>query len=224
MTELGHLRIGTADRREAVARIERAAAEGRLTPAEASGRAAAVEAAITYADLDPLVADLPALAPQQVAAGWSPSNRLPIAGGMSREKRAGQWDIPPYLRVSGDLGSVRLDCRQAICLAPVIDIEVSAGAGGIKIIVPDGWGVDSDLVTKGWGSVRNTASRQAEPGQPQFVLHGSAGMGRVRVRTATRRSRRELRRRSRRELTSGPAPVSGWVQEHSEMPNADDLR
>lgn len=32
MTDLGHLRIGTADRREAVARIDRAAAEGRLTP------------------------------------------------------------------------------------------------------------------------------------------------------------------------------------------------
>ena len=40
MTDLGHLRIGTADRREAVARIDRAAAEGRLTPAEASDRAA----------------------------------------------------------------------------------------------------------------------------------------------------------------------------------------
>ncbi|HEY3339383.1 MAG TPA: DUF1707 domain-containing protein [Propionicimonas sp.] len=224
MTDLGHLRIGTTDRRDAVARIDRAAAEGRLTPQEASDRAARVETAVTYGDLDPLIADLPALAPPALPAGWSAANRLPIAGGMSREKRDGRWEIPPYLRVSGDLGSVRLDCREAVCLAPVIDIEVSAGAGGIKIIVPDGWGVDSDLVAKGWGSVRNTANRHADPGQPQLVLHGSAGLGRLRVRTATRRRGRELRRRARLELAGGPTPASGWVQEHSEMPNADDLR
>lgn len=224
MTDLGHLRIGTADRRDAVARIERAAAEGRLRPAEASDRLARVEVALTYADLDPLVADLPPIAPAVVPLGWSPANRLPIAGGMSREKREGRWEIPPYLRLSGDLGSVRLDCREAVCLSPVVDIEVSAGAGGIKIIVPDGWGVDSDLVAKGWGSVRNTAERRPEPGQPQLVLHGSAGMGRLRVRPATRRRRRELRRRMRPELTTGPAAVTGWVEEHPEMPNADDLR
>jgi hypothetical protein len=224
MTDLGHLRIGTADRRDAVARIDRAAAEGRLMPAEAFDRRASVEAALTYADLDPLISDLPSIAPPVVPAGWSPANRLPIAAGMSREKREGVWEIPPYLRVSGDLGSVRLDCREAVCLSPVVDIEVSAGAGGIKIIVPDGWGVDTDLVTKSWGSVRNTADRQPEPGQPQLMLHGSAGMGSLRVRPATRRRRRELRRQARPELTSGPAPVSGWVQEHSEMPNADDLR
>jgi hypothetical protein len=127
------------------------------------------------------------------------------------------------------MGSVRLDCREAVCLSPVVDIEISAGAGGIKIIVPDGWGVDSDLVTKSWGSVRNFADRQPEPGQPQLILHGTAGMGSLRVRTATRRRRRdlrrrELRRRVRPELTTGPAPASGWVEEHSEMPNADDLR
>jgi hypothetical protein len=229
MTDLGHLRIGTADRRDAMARINRAAAEGRLTPAEATDRAGRVEAALTYADLDPLVADLPAIAPPVAPLGWSAASRLPIAAGMSREQREGVWEIPPYLRVSGDMGSVRLDCREAICLSPVVDIEVSAGAGGIKIIVPDGWGVDSDLVTKSWGSVRNAADRQPEPGQPQLVLHGSAGMGSVRVRTSTRRRRRDLRRRElwrrvRPELTSGPAPVSGWVEEHSEMPNADDLR
>jgi hypothetical protein len=224
MTELGNLRIGTADRLGAVARIDRAAVEGRLTPAEASGRVARVEAAVTYADLEPLVADLPALAPPVVPSGWSAASRLAIAGGMSREKREGRWEIPPYLRLTGDLGSVRLDCREAVCLAPVVDVEVSAGAGGIKIIVPDGWGVDSDLVTKSWGSVRNTADRYADPGQPQLVLHGSAGVGSLRVRTATRRSRRELRRRARLELTRGPKQVTGWVEEHPEMPNADDLR
>ena len=84
--------------------------------------------------------------------------------------------------------------------------------------------MNSDLVTKSFGSVRNTADRQPERGQPQLVLHGTAGIGSLRVRTATRRRRRELRRRSRRELMSGPVPASGWVEEHTEMPNSHDLR
>lgn len=220
MSEQDHLRIGTDDRRKAVARLQSAAAEGRLTPAEASGRMAAVEAALTYADLQVLLGDLPPIAPTAAATGWDAAHRLPIAGGMSREKRIGRWEIPPYLRLSGDFGSVRLDCREAVCLAPVIDIDVSAGAGSVKIIVPPGWGVDTDQVTKGWGSVRNTADRRAEPGQPQLVLHGSAGVGRLRVRTAPARRRR----RAQRELAGAPAPAFGWTGQHSEMPNADDLR
>jgi Domain of unknown function (DUF1707) len=220
MSEQGHLRIGTDDRRNAVARLQLAADEGRLTAAEASGRLAAVETALTYADLDVLLRDLPPIAAPASATGWDAAHPLPIASGMSREKRYGRWEIPPYLKVSGDFGSVRLDCREAICLAPVVDIEVSAGAGSVKIIVPPGWGVDSDQVAKGWGRVRNTANRRAEPGQPQLVLHGSAGVGRLRVRTATPRRRR----RSLRELVGAPAPALGWTEEHSEMPNADDLR
>jgi Domain of unknown function (DUF1707) len=222
MSDYSHLRIGTDDRTQAVARLQRAAAEGRLTAVEADSRMAALDAALTYADLDALLGDLPPIAPPAVAPGWDAGHPRPIAGGMSREKRAGAWEIPPYLKVSGDFGSVRLDCRQAVCLAPVIDIEVSAGAGSVKIIVPPGWGVDSDQVTKGWGSVRNTASRRAEPGQPQLVLHGSAGVGRLRVRTAPRQHRH--RHRPLRELSGAPTPALGWTEQHSDMPNADDLR
>jgi hypothetical protein len=220
MSEQSHLRIGTDDRRNAVARLQSAASEGRLTADEAAGRLAAVEAALTYADLDVLLRDLPPIVRPAPATGWDAAHPLPIASGMSREKRFGAWEIPPYLRVSGDFGSVRLDCREAVCLAPLINIEVSGGAGSVKIIVPPGWGVDSDQVAKGWGRVRNTASRRAEPGLPQLVLHGSAGVGSLRVRTAPPRRRR----RWQRELTSAPAPVSSWTAEHSEMPNADDLR
>ena len=103
---------------------------------------------------------------------------------------------------------------------PSIDIDVNGVAGSIKIIVPEGWGVDSDRVAKGWGSVRNKAPRLAEPGRPQLVLHGSAGVGSLRVRTASAKRRR---RRGQLELTDRPQ-APGWVEQHSEMPNADDLR
>jgi hypothetical protein len=227
----GQLRIGNADRRAVVGLLVQAAADGRLTPTEAAQRADAVESALTYSDLDALVADLPVVPPTQALAGqrqgqpparpgWDPRLPVVIAGGASSEKRTGVWEVPPYLRVSGDLGSVRLDFREAVCLAPVVDIDVSGGAGSVRLIVPEGWGVDSDGVSKGWGSVRNRAERTARPGLPQLVLHGSAGIGSVSVKVVVPRHRRA----SRQALPPGSGAPSAWAREHPDMPNADDLR
>lgn len=231
MAEPGYLRIGNAERREAIEMLHRAGAEGRLSGDEVAERSARVQSALTYADLDLLFTDLPVPPPsghygrQAVptvprAPGWDPGNRLVLSAGMSRERRRGRWEIPPYLRVSGDFGSVLMDCREAVCLAPVVDIDVLGGAGSVRIIVPDGWGVDTQKVTKGWGTVRNRANAVPDPGQPLLVLHGSAGMGSLRIRPAT--SARQ-RRRQQRQLNRAPQPRP-WVAEHPELPNADDLR
>jgi hypothetical protein len=231
MTEPGYLRIGNAERHDAIALLQRAGAEGRLSSEEVTERSARVQAALTFADLDLLFADLPVTPPSRQFGrnpaptaprppGWDPGNRVVLSAGMSRERRRGPWEIPPYLRVSGDFGSVLLDCREAVCLAPVIDIDVLGGAGSVRIIVPDGWGVDTQQLTKGWGTVRNRAQELPDPGQPLLVLHGSAGLGSVKIRPAT--SARQ-RRKQRRQLKRGPQPQH-WVAEHPELPNADDLR
>lgn len=231
MSQPGYLRIGNAERQEAIVLLQRAAAEGRLTPDELDERAARAQAAVTYADLDLLFADLPVPPPSErfgqpfagsrpERPGWSPDHRLALTAGISRERRRGPWEIPPFVRVSGDFGSVLLDCRQATCLAPVIDIDVAGGAGSVRIIVPDGWGVNTEQVTKGWGTLRNRVQSQPDPGQPLLMLHGTAGVGSVRIRAATSQSRRR-RQRGKPGRTQLP---SGWVAEHPDMPNADDLR
>jgi hypothetical protein len=227
MTDPGLLRIGNADRDEIVALLRRAADEGRLAPEEVAERTFRVTTALTYADLDALVADLPVTPPSLVLAarrqaaarpGWDPSHPLVISGGAGTERRSGRWELPPYIRLSGGVGAVRLNCLEATCLAPVIDVDVSGGAGSIRIVVPDGWGVDTDQVSRGIGSVRNRAQGVPVPGQPQLVLRGSMAMGSLRVRPATARERRRLLRRA-----GGPASV-GWVAEHRELPNPNDLR
>jgi hypothetical protein len=229
MTEPGQLRIGNAERADAIALLQRAGAEGRLSSIEVAGRAAPAQAAGPNADLDRLFADLPVPPPSSqfgrspvtpARPGWDPGNRLVLSAGMSGERRRGRWEIPPYLKVAGDFGSVKLDCREAVCLAPVIDIEVAGGAGHVRIVVPDGWGVDTEQVTKGWGTLRNHADTRPQPGQPQLVLHGTAGLGHVVIRPAT--SSRQRRRRLR-ALPPGPGSQQ-WVAEHPDMPNADDLR
>ncbi|SBS71959.1 conserved hypothetical protein [uncultured Mycobacterium sp.] len=61
VTEDPHrVRIGTAEREEAMALLSRQFSEGRLNPDEFSERSAAIAAAMTRADLEPIFADLPA--------------------------------------------------------------------------------------------------------------------------------------------------------------------
>ncbi len=57
--ELERVRIGTAEREDALQLLSKQFSEGRLTPEEFSERSAAVSAAITRADLEPIFADLP---------------------------------------------------------------------------------------------------------------------------------------------------------------------
>lgn len=247
MSNPGELRIGHQERNRLIEILQRAAAEGRLTDAEVAERSGRVEVARTYADLDALVTDLPVsppsqafLAPAAVPApapmaqqvnpaapiGWQPNDRLILSGGGSSEKRRGYWEIPPFLRVSGDMGSVLLDCMEAVCLRQVVDVEVSGGMGSIKIIVPDGWGIDTDRISKGWGSVKNTAERAAAPGQPLWVLHGSAGWGSITIRYATDRERKRLAKQAALTGRQTPQlpPGQAWSQSSGPMPNADDLR
>lgn len=54
------VRIGNAEREEAMELLSRQFSEGRLNPDEFSERSAAVAAAVTRADLEPIFADLPA--------------------------------------------------------------------------------------------------------------------------------------------------------------------
>lgn len=55
----GRVRIGTAEREDAMRLLGQQFSEGRLTPEEFSDRSAAVSAAVTRADLEPIFADLP---------------------------------------------------------------------------------------------------------------------------------------------------------------------
>lgn len=53
------VRIGTAEREEAMRLLSQQFSEGRLDPDEFSERSAAISAALTRADLAPIFADLP---------------------------------------------------------------------------------------------------------------------------------------------------------------------
>ena len=212
--QLSNIRVGHRERDAVAAQLQEAAADGRLSMSELDERLDAALQARTYADLDPLVADL-SVAPPSVAVtgprpappqgppplGYARDDPLRLDGGVSSDKREGIWTVPPFIRISQGFGSVLVNCLLATPAASVIEIDVVGGAGSVKMILPDGWGVDADRLAKAWGTVSVKVPRQAAPGMPLIVLYGSVGMGTFKVRPP---SRRELRKAGLPDLPQLP--------------------
>ncbi len=145
----------------------------------------------------PVVAPAPGAAP--IRPGYSPQDPLVLAAGGSTLRKDGVWTVPPYLRIHGDIGSVRLDFRRARLDSAVIQLDVSGGAGTIVLVLPVGWAAQSDRLRPGIGSRRIRVLEEPEPGQPVLVLSGSLGIGTMIVRYPNRGDERRLRRQLRRE-------------------------
>ena len=184
-------------------------AEGRLTPSELDDLSGRARQARTYADLDRLVADLPVPPPsagvRQTATtanlarlGTDPEHRQTLTGGMSSYVRRGIWTVPAYLNLNAGLSTVKLDFQQAICPHDVVDVQVSAGVGAVVLVVPEGWGVNTDQIGKGIGSVSNKVDTIPQAGKPLLVLHGSSVAGAVKVRYPSRHDRYMMRRNLKR--------------------------
>jgi hypothetical protein len=206
----GNIRIGDRERDAVATVLQEAAGDGRLSMAELDDRLAAALQAKTYADLDPLVADLSVELPSHSlssgrraqgppSAGYSREDPLRLDAGMGSEKRQGVWTVPPFIVIKQGMGSVKLNCVEAIPAAQLIEIQVIGGAGSIVLVLPDGWAVDADRLHKGSKSVK--VPREPAPGKPLLVIYGSVGLGSFKVRPPNRfDQRRSTRKTHHREL------------------------
>lgn len=204
--------IEEADRTGAVSQLRQAAEDGRLDPHELDARVAQVRDARLVGELGAALRGLgpapsgplssaqrtvwptaqpaqPPVAPQAVERpavtdppGYRPDDRLSLTAGMSNEKRGGRWTVPPYLRLQAGLSKVKLDCRHAQAASAVIDIDVGGGADSVVLVVPPGWGVETDRLGKGIGTIKVKVPRAAAPGCPTLVFHGQLGMSTLVVR------------------------------------------
>ncbi|MDO9378848.1 MAG: DUF1707 domain-containing protein [Nocardioidaceae bacterium] len=185
------LRASDADREAVVEILRDAAAEGRLSFEEMDERQDAAFAARTYAELEPLVADLPdADLPWRTTAhpaavpARSHDEALTITAGGTNQARRGRWTVPSRLVLHPQVSSIVLDFRRAACAHRVVAVEVHGGVGNVTLVVPDGWGVDADQLRSSWGTVRNKRQQAAERGLPTLVVTGGIGMGTFRARAA----------------------------------------
>ncbi|MGQ7751279.1 DUF1707 SHOCT-like domain-containing protein [Streptomyces sp. WC2508] len=180
------MRASDADREAVVEQLREAAAEGRIDMDELDTRLGQALSAKTYAELAPLTEDL---VPIEVATG----EPLVLKGGVHGMIRAGVWKVPPVIRAQGGIGGVRIDFTRAECRLREISLEVRGEMGGVKIVVPEGWTVESDSLDRGIGGLKDKTTEERTPGAPTLRLSGSCGMGGVLVRHPNFRERRKLR-------------------------------
>jgi hypothetical protein len=139
----------------------------------------------------------PRFSPQR--PGYSPQDPLVLAAGSSTLRKEGAWTVPPYLRIAGDLGAVRLDFRRAQLTSEVIWVDISGGVGSIVMVVPEGWAAQADRLRPGMGSPKLRVVEETVAHFPLLVLTGSLGVGSLAVRYPNRRDERWLARQLRRE-------------------------
>lgn len=188
------LRASDADRERVAEVLRSAAAEGRLDLDEVDERLHAVYASRTYADLEPLVRDLPGPSaspipldglpprPGEVAAtGWA----VAVMSGFTRR---GAWIPPKIFNCVAFWGGGTIDLREARMLHGEVKIRAVAVMGGVHILVPD----DAELHVNGigfMGGFDHAASGAGRHGAPKIVITGFAFWGGVGVERRKRRKR-----------------------------------
>lgn len=183
------LRVAHADRDRVVEILRDAAADGRLDVDELEERVERALTARTFADLEPLTADLP------VAAPAPPAVRTPAPAAADGEveqwrvigqrlRREGAWRVPRIIELSMYGGSARLDYTLAqLPEGGHSTLRISTTGGKVRLTVPPGVAVDLSGISAVGGRVRDKASRRAAPGTVRHVITVTGSMygGSVRV-------------------------------------------
>jgi hypothetical protein len=195
------LRASDADRERVAEMLRAAAADGRLTLPEMEERLDTLYAAKTYAELEPVVDDLPgtldilrptnpplpraAAASSPARVGGSPTSReaKAVFGGVARR---GQWVMPRWYRVTAVFGGVDLDLRQAQLEEREVTIDAKAVFGGVNVVVPEDITVviDGSGVFGGFGG--DAEDVQPPAGAPVLRVVGKAVFGGVAVQRKPR--------------------------------------
>lgn len=194
MSDHPQIRVGHADRDAVIERLQAAAAEGCLTVEELEERIEAAAAAKFHSDLEPLVADLPgaelavpaaAAPPVRRDPGHSPDDPLWLEAGMSDERRWGVWHIPPWIAVKPSMSTVMLNCLEAIPPpGGIITLHINPGLGTTRLIVPEGWGCESDrLHTGSLGVKKILVPDRPAPGGVHVRVEGRTGSSTFVIRT-----------------------------------------
>ncbi|TQS44402.1 DUF1707 SHOCT-like domain-containing protein [Cryptosporangium phraense] len=200
----GELRASNADRERVANALHEAAAEGRIDLNELDVRLNQVYGAKTYAELQPLTQDLPALgtahqwAPAQPQAPVLPPSRQGVAI-MSSFKRAGNWTVPDKFECFAFWGGGVIDLREAIFTSQTVTIRAVAIMGGIDVIAPEFATVHVSGVGV-MGGFNDAATYQGAPGAPIIIVTGFAFWGGVSVKRRATRAEIERRRLERKRL------------------------
>ncbi|MGE3286607.1 MAG: DUF1707 domain-containing protein [Pseudonocardia sp.] len=170
------LRVSHAEREHITQLLARHHAAGRLDADEFAERAAAAASAVTRADLNRTVVDLPGV------DGLPVREVLELTNTAGEQRRHGEWIVPPRIVVRSWVGSARLDMRKARFVTDEVLIECDLMVGNLELRLPPGASVDLEDVHVSVGSVVDRIGPRAQRGNPHVVVRGRTGIGGVRVR------------------------------------------
>jgi Domain of unknown function (DUF1707)/Cell wall-active antibiotics response 4TMS YvqF len=191
-------RASDSEREATVVRLREAAAEGRLTVEELATRIDAAYAATTQAELEPLTADLPAVASSSMAVEGGGGGTRFLLGVLGGGDRRGRWRVAERVTVINVLGGADLDLREATLAAPEVRITVVSILGGSDIVVPEGVHVELSGFALFGGDDLRLEGPEPPAGAPVVHVRTVSIFGGTDVKT--RRGRR------RRGLTFPPPP------------------
>jgi hypothetical protein len=191
--EQSQMRISDDDRHRVAEFLRESAGEGRIDMEELDERLGQAYAAKVYADLVPIVADLPgsspvvpvhrgSTAPRQ--AGSVPERRFETSIAiMSGSSRKGVWEVGATHAALALMGGVELDLREAVFSTGETVINAYAVMGGVDItvnahtrVVVDGIGIMG-----GFEQGRDKVPADLGPDSPVVRVRGVALMGGVSV-------------------------------------------
>ena len=211
--EMSRMRISDADRDRATSVLSEAMAEGRLTAEEHSERLDAIYVARTYADVAPLVSDLPGgagalttsaamLLRPAVASSVTPAgNPVRMISVFSGTKKTGVWQVPAEIESVNVFGGTALDLRDAVLPSREIRIRAICVFGGVEITVPPEMRViDSGFSLFGGRDVPSDSDEAAQPDAPVLRLHGICVFGGIDV--GRKRRKGDRADKSRRRLSN----------------------
>lgn len=185
------MRVSDADRDQVAETLREAAAEGRITLEELDERLELTYSSRVYADLEPIVADLPSTPgsdlAQSPAADVSPvagqsGDALVINAKGDTTVRKGTWEVPARVEANARWGTCKLDLRDARLTAQVTEIWIDVTGGSGDIILPEGATAHVDVDSSWFGSLKSQVDTIRKQGVPHFVITGEAKGGGLTVR------------------------------------------
>lgn len=212
------MRISDEDRHRVAEVLREAAGAGRLDFEELDERLGATWSAKVYADLVPIVADLPegagnlptrpatgsavsaaSSAPRPPAADPTSSRRSTSAVAiMSGSVRKGVWEVGPQFTAFALMGGVEIDLREAVFTTPEVVIMANAVMGGVEITVNAGTRViEEGIGIMGGYAVTDKVPAQLTENSPTVRVKGVALMGGVEI--------------TRRQMPGEPKPSRTWL-------------
>jgi hypothetical protein len=195
MSDPPALRASDDDRERAAETLRRAAGEGRLDVEELEARLHDVYAARTQAELEPLLADLPAPAssPARVPVRRGEPGTARLISVLGGHDRKGRWRVAPRCTVVNVMGGSDLDLNDAELADDVVELTVFSLMGGSTVRVPDGLNVEvSDFAFMGGNDVR-LGDERPDPGGPLLRIRLISIMGGSDVKRGRKLSRAERR-------------------------------